>query len=40
MNLRIGQDGRAEGEGDQTAIGGNERYVALCRKHFMARLRG
>ncbi len=39
MNLRIDDAGRAVAEGAQTAIGGNERYVALCRKHFMARLR-
>jgi thymidine kinase len=38
MNLRIDAAGRAVREGDQTAIGGNDRYVALCRKHFMARL--
>ena len=40
MNLRIDASGRAVNEGEQTAIGGNERYVPLCRKHFMARLRG
>jgi thymidine kinase len=40
MNLRIDETGRAIAQGDQTAIGGNERYVALCRRHFMARLRG
>lgn len=40
MNLRIDEAGRAVARGAQTAIGGNERYVALCRKHFMARLRG
>lgn len=40
MNLRIDETGRAVNEGEQTAIGGNERYVPLCRKHFMARLRG
>ncbi len=40
MNLRIDDAGRPVAEGAQTAIGGNERYVALCRKHFMARLRG
>ena len=40
MNLRIDASGKAVAEGAQTAIGGNERYVALCRKHFMARLRG
>jgi thymidine kinase len=40
MNLRIDAHGHAVAEGAQTAIGGNDRYVALCRKHFMARLRG
>jgi thymidine kinase len=39
MNLRIDESGHAIAQGDQTAIGGNERYVALCRRHFMARLR-
>jgi thymidine kinase len=38
MNLRIDGAGRAVGEGAQTEIGGNESYVALCRRHFMARL--
>ena len=32
MNLRMGPDGRAVKEGEQVEIGGNERYVALCRK--------
>ena len=36
MNLRVDADGRAVLEGAQTEIGGNDRYVALCRKHFMA----
>ena len=35
MNLRVDQHGRAVLEGAQTEIGGNDRYVALCRKHFM-----
>jgi thymidine kinase len=35
MNLRLGADGRAVREGAQTEIGGNERYVAVCRRHFM-----
>ncbi len=39
MNLRIDDTGKPVNEGAQTAIGGNERYVALCRKHFMARFR-
>ena len=38
MNLRMGADGRAIAQGRQTEIGGNERYVALCRRHFMAAL--
>ncbi len=37
MNLRIDAAGRAVNEGAQTEIGGNDRYVALCRKHFMER---
>ena len=37
MNLRVDVEGRAVAEGAQTEIGGNDRYVALCRKHFMAR---
>ena len=39
MNLRIDGEGRAVASGDQTEIGGNERYVALCRRHFTAALR-
>lgn len=35
MNLRVDQDGKAITEGNQVEIGGNERYVALCRKHFL-----
>ncbi len=34
MNLRIDARGAAVSEGAQTEIGGNDRYVALCRKHF------
>jgi thymidine kinase len=39
MNLRIDSEGRAVLHGAQTEIGGNDRYVALCRRHFMARFR-
>jgi thymidine kinase len=39
MNLRVDQDGHAVAAGAQTEIGGNDRYVALCRKHFIERLR-
>ena len=38
MNLRVAESGRAVGEGAQTEIGGNERYVALCRRHFAEEL--
>lgn len=34
MNLRVDESGGAVTSGAQTEIGGNERYVALCRKHF------
>ena len=34
MNLRVGADGKAVRAGAQTEVGGNERYVALCRRHF------
>lgn len=39
MNLRVDEQGRAVRAGMQTEIGGNERYTALCRRHFMARLK-
>jgi thymidine kinase len=39
MNLRVDQEGRAISAGAQTEIGGNDRYLALCRRHFMERLR-
>jgi len=38
MNLRTDDQGRAVKSGAQTQIGGNERYIALCRRHFMQRL--
>lgn len=34
MVLRIGADGRAIKDGRQIQIGGNERYVSVCRLHF------
>ncbi|CAM3117018.1 Thymidine kinase [Sphingomonas antarctica] len=34
MNLRVDGSGRAVREGAQLEPGGNERYVALCRRHF------
>ena len=38
MNLRIDAAGKAVAAGAQTEIGGNDRYVALCRRHFAAAL--
>ena len=40
MNLRVDADGTPVREGEQTEIGGNDRYLALCRKHFMEALAG
>jgi thymidine kinase len=40
MNLRIDAAGKAVASGAQTEIGGNDRYVALCRRHFVAALAG
>lgn len=34
MNLRTDDKGKAIKEGAQVEIGGNERYVSMCRKHF------
>lgn len=39
MNLRMDAQGRAVVDGAQTEIGGNDRYIALCRRHFMQRRR-
>ena len=39
MNLRVDAEGHAVASGEQTEIGGNDRYVALCRRHFFERLR-
>lgn len=40
MNLRVDEAGRAVAEGRQTEIGGNNRYVALCRRHHREALAG
>jgi thymidine kinase len=39
MNLRLDEHGEPIAHGQQTQIGGNEQYVALCRRHFAAALR-
>ncbi|WP_086736473.1 thymidine kinase [Erythrobacter colymbi] len=40
MNLRVDDSGAAVKQGQQTEIGGNDRYVALWRKHFSQALNG
>ena len=39
MNMRVDDSGRVVAQGAQTEIGGNERYVALCRRHFSEAMR-
>jgi thymidine kinase len=34
MNLRVSADGKAVRIGAQVEIGGNDRYIAMCRRHF------
>jgi len=34
MVLRTDENGVAMADGDQVEIGGNERYVSVCRKHY------
>jgi thymidine kinase len=36
MNVRVDDKGRVQKEGAQYEVGGNDRYIALCRKHFMS----
>lgn len=34
MVVRLDDEGKVMREGEQVAIGGNERYESVCRKHF------
>ena len=34
MVLRMDEDGNAVTQGTQVEIGGNDRYISMCRKHF------
>ncbi len=34
MVLRLDAEGNAVTEGSQVEIGGNDRYISMCRKHF------
>jgi len=36
MVLRVDENGAPHNEGEQVVIGGNERYVSVCRKHYKA----
>ncbi len=38
MNLRVDAEGNPMKAGKQVEIGGNDRYIAMCRKHFFERL--
>lgn len=38
MNLRINADGEAITHGNRIDVGGNEKYVPLCRKHFTEKI--
>ena len=38
--LRLDPTGRPYNEGEQVVIGGNERYVSVCRKHYKDALNG
>ena len=39
MVVRVSPDGVVERAGQQVEIGGNDRYVSLCRRHFSEALR-
>ena len=34
MNMRFGKDRQAVSDGTQIEVGGNERYISLCRQHW------
>lgn len=40
MNARVDANGRVVSQGSQIEIGGNDRYVSMCRKHFKAAISG
>ncbi|MGL5038807.1 MAG: thymidine kinase, partial [Aeromonas sp.] len=35
MNSRVSAAGVVMRDGEQVEIGGNDRYVSLCRKHYL-----
>jgi len=40
MVLRMDSEGHAVTEGSQVEIGGNDRYISMCRKHFKSEFFG
>ena len=40
MVVRFDEDGNAVTEGSQIEIGGNDRYVSMCRRHFKEKFFG
>jgi|TARA_B100000959_G_scaffold108623_1_gene114502 thymidine kinase len=40
MIVRVSEEGSIIRSGDQVEIGGNERYLSLCRKHFYSGIIG
>ncbi|OGT46060.1 MAG: thymidine kinase [Gammaproteobacteria bacterium RIFCSPHIGHO2_12_FULL_38_11] len=40
MNMRLDANGDTATEGEQVDIGGNEKYIATCRKHFRLKQTG
>ena len=39
MVVRLDEEGRLVREGAQVEVGGNEKYVSLCRRHWEAQMR-
>ena len=39
VNARIDENGRVTTEGDQVLLGGNDRYIAMCHKCWMDKIR-
>ena len=40
MVIRLDGDGKAVTKGSQVEIGGNDRYISMCRKHFKEKFYG
>lgn len=39
MNIRIDENNNPVKDGEQVVIGGNESYIALCRKHYYQKMK-